>query len=387
MKKIGILTYFGDLNSGTNLQAYCIQNVLRNKYGSACIIEIINYHAWNRMWEWHPYSSAISIKGLINDVKRLSKYRNFINDKLNLTSKQIISRKPEPVWTFIKQNEYDSIYIGSDTLLELDRYNSNEISAFWLPSEINAKVFLIAASSKNLEYDKLSDFQKEKLNDSINGMDLLGVRDEATSRLIRNFIPKEDKRLQIIPDPTFSYNIDYKYVGSYLASKKIDLSKPTICLHLAKDLVYSAKLASILRSKGYQIASLRPAYWADILLNDMSPLELIGIFKYFKVVVTHRFHDSIFCFKNLTPVILIPYSFSFANSFNESKYTSLFKTFGISETNLINSKTENTAENVVQLIEKTIFDFPKTAIEIKLNELSSIFNQYIDRTFSLQEYS
>lgn len=380
MKKIGILTYFGDLNSGTNLQAYCLQNALRNKYGSEYIIEIINYHPWNRVLEWHPYISAVSIKGLINDTKRLCKYRRFIIDKLNLTSKQMISKNPEPVWEFIKQNKYSAIYIGSDTLLELDRYNPNEISAYWVPSEIDAKIFLVAASSKNLEYDKLSDFQKERLKDSINGMDLLGVRDEATARLIRNFIPNEDKRLQIIPDPTFSYSIDYKYVESYLLAKKIDLSKPTICLHLTKDTVYSAKLADKLRSKGYQIVSLRPAYYADILLNDMSPLELIGIFKYFKAVITHRFHDSIFCFKNQTPVITIPNSFNYVNSFNESKYTSLFKTFNVYETNLINSRDKNNLENIINVLDKTISEFPRTFIETKLKELSSVFNHYIDDT-------
>lgn len=378
--KIGILTYFGDLNSGTNLQAYSLQEAIKNKHGEDCIVEILNYHPWNRIKEWHPYMTSISAKGLINDINRLIKYRRFIDENLNLTRKRIVSKNPKKIWDLIKQYNYDSIYIGSDTLLELDRYKSDQISAFWLPREINTKKFLIAASAKNLEYDNLSEFQKGRIEDSINSMDLLGVRDEATARLIKNFISNDDERLQIVPDPTFSYKIDYRNVEKYLLKKDIDLNKPTICLHLTKETEYSFQLADSLRKKGYQIASLRPAYYADILLNDLSPLELIGIFKYFKAVVTHRFHDSIFCFKNQTPVITIPVTFNYTNSFNESKYTSLFKTFGVYKTNLINTKEENTVDNIINLLEKTIYEFPKKQIEIKLEELYLLFNQYVERT-------
>jgi len=380
MKKIAILTYFGDLNSGTNLQAYSLQEALKKKYGGDYSIEIINYHPWNRMKEWHPYLSSMSVKGLVNDIYRLLKYRRFINTCLNLTSTRMISKNPKPIWEMIKQGQYDAVYIGSDTLLELDRYNSDEVSAFWLPSVIPNRKYLIAASAKNLEYDKLSNFQKEHLKDSINSANMLGVRDEATARLIRHFIDKDDKRLQIVPDPTFSYDIDYSHVERYLSKKKIDLTKPTICLHLTKQTSYSSDLANALRSKGYQIASLRPAYWADILMNDMSPLELIGIFRSFKAVVTHRFHDSIFCFKNLTPVVTIPYTFEYTNSYNESKYTSLFKTFNVYDTNLIKNREENTIENILQRIEYSIDNFPKSSIKEKLEELNSSFYKYIDET-------
>lgn len=375
--KIGILTYFGDLNSGTNMQAYSLQESLKYHYGNEAIVEIINYHAWNRMLEWHPYFSSISLEGVLNDVKRLSKYHRFIKTKLNLVGKRIISRDPQKVWSFIDQQNYDVVYVGSDTLLELDRYKLNEVSAFWLPSVLQAKKVLIAASSKNLEYSVLSEFQKEKLKDSISGFNLLGVRDEATARLIQNFISAEDERLQLVPDPTFSYKIDYCYVENYLKSRNIDITKPTICLHLTKDTPYSKQLAKALKEKGYQIASLRPAYWADLLLNDMSPLELVGIFRYFSAVVTHRFHDSIFCFKNLTPVITIPVSFSYSNRFGESKYTSLFKNFGVYETNLVKSKDENTLDNIVSMVEHTIDHFPKESVKTKLDDLISFFFNYV----------
>jgi len=381
--KIGILTYFGDLNSGTNMQAFSLQCILQQKYGSNSTVEIINYHPWNRLKEWHPYLTSISFNGLLNDFSRLNKYRLFIKNNLNLTKKLIISKNPEPVLSFIKKQHYDAIYIGSDTLLELDRYQENECSAYWLPSEIKTLKIFIAASAKNLEYKKLSDFQKKRLTDSIGSIKLLGVRDEATARLIRNFIPQQDSRLQLVPDPTFSYKIDYSYVENYLKRKKIDLTRPTICLHLTKETKYSFLLANELRNKGYQIASLRPAYYADILLNDLSPLELVGIFRYFKAVVTHRFHDSIFCFKNLTPVVTIPFTFEYTNSYDESKYTSLFKLFGVYETNLIKGISDNSAQNIIDLLDKTIVEFPRNEIKLKLKELNLSFNSYIEKSITM----
>lgn len=381
--RIGILTYFGDLNSGTNMQAYSLQDALKNCYPNNATVEIINYHAWNRTLEWHPYISSVSFKSLLNDVKRLSKYHRFLKSNLNLAGKRIIAKDPHVVWSFIKNQKYDVIYVGSDTLLELDRYKKNEVSAYWLSSDIEAKKIFIAASSKNLEYSALSSFQKEHIEASINDFRLIGVRDEATARFIKNFISEQDKRLQIVPDPTFSYNIDYSYIEDYLKRKKVDLTKPTICLHLTKDTVYSKELAQTLKERGYQIASLRPAYWADILLNDMSPLELVGVFRFFKAVVTHRFHDSIFCFKNLTPVVAIPHSFSYSNSFGESKYTSLFKTFNVYETNLVKSRDENTLDNIVSMIEYTIAHFPKKSVKSKLDELSSTFFNYVKRSIDI----
>ena len=382
IKKIGILTYFGDLNSGTNLQAFALQKIIQDKVGIKASVEIINYHAWNRLLEWHPYLTSISLKGLMNDMERLTKYYYFINKCLHISPKKIVSRNPLPVWDYIRSKSYDAIYIGSDTLLELDRYKPDEYSAFWLPSDINTKKFFVAASSKNLEFSKLSNFQKNFISDTINSMNLMGVRDDATYRLIKNFIDDKDKRLEIIPDPTFSYDIDYKHVDRYIANKNIDLSKPTICLHLTRHTTYKNELAQKLKRKGFQIASLRPAYYADILLNNLSPLELIGIFKYFTAVVTNRFHDSIFCFKNQTPMVTFPPSFNYTNIFGESKYTSLFKIFKLDKTNLINTAAENTADNIINKLDKTIENFPRAFVKEKLRELKHIFEQYIDRTIA-----
>ena len=55
MKKIGILTYFGDLNVGTNLQAYSTLNSIRSAF-EGYDIEIINYQGWRKFNKpYRPY--------------------------------------------------------------------------------------------------------------------------------------------------------------------------------------------------------------------------------------------------------------------------------------------------------------------------------------------
>ena len=95
---------------------------------------------------------------------------------------------------------------------------------------------------------------------------------------------------------------DSSYADIYVKSKKLDLVKrPLICLHLIRDMKHKDEFCKLLKNHGYTIASLRAARYVDILVNDLSPFEFAGIFKYFDVLLTNRFHDTVFSIKNDTP--------------------------------------------------------------------------------------
>ena len=125
----------------------------------------------------------------------------------------------------------------------------------------------------------------------------MGVRDEATFRLLSHFTVPGDDRLQIIPDPTFTFEIDYRYIEDYIIQRKLIFKKPIVCLHLLRSTKWASTLADYFRQEGYIIASLRPAYYADIIFTDLLAFEQIGLYRYFDLVITHRFHDSIFSIK------------------------------------------------------------------------------------------
>ncbi len=359
MKKIGILTYIKEYaNHGTNMQSYSTLKAIQKVYPEERV-ELINYSGWKPVMK--PYFSGMTISSLIKDIVRIYKYKIFFRKDLTLSNETLISADLSESISFIKKQNYDAIYVGADTLLELKRASNDELTAYWLDKTVICKKFLIAASSNNVVYENLSDIQKKQIQNTIDDFTLLGVRDEPTYRLLTNFIKPGDERLKLIPDPTFTYDIDYTFAENYIKSKKLHFHKPVVCLHLIRNTAWAKELSDLFKKAGYIIASFRPASYADIILSDLSAFEQAGIYRYFDLVITHRFHDSIFSIKNLTPVIFFPEHSTDVTSYHESKTLSLFKSFGIETTNYINDKNAITA--------KGLFDFHKLAIDnFKANE-------------------
>lgn len=363
MKKIGILTYIKEYsNLGTNMQSYCTLKAIQKVYPDSQV-ELINYSRWKPAMR--PYLSDISFHSLKNDYIRIKKYNRFFKKELTLSKNKLISSNLNKSIEFIKKQNYDAIYVGSDTLLELKRARKDELTAYWLDNTIDSKKFFIAVSSNNVTFEDLSDKQKNKIQKTIDGFSLLGVRDEPTFRLLSYFTSNRDKRLQIIPDPTFTYDIDYNSVEQYIKSKKLLFNKPIVCLHLLRDTKWAFDLSNYFRKEGFIIASFRPAYYADIIFTDLSPFEQMGIYKYFSLVITHRFHDSIFCFKNFTPVIFFPEHVTDVTLYHESKSLTLFKSFKLEETNYIENKDNITAKYLIDVHQEAIAKFKKSEDFIK----------------------
>ena len=101
-------------------------------------------------------------------------------------------------------------------------------------------------------------------------------------------------------------------------------------MHLYGNDVWADGLAKYFKSMGYTIVTPRPYKFSDIVLNDMGPLEQLGIYGYFDLVVTHRFHDCVFCLKNGTPFfVYVKSRKTFMTADNDSKHVSLLKDFGL----------------------------------------------------------
>lgn len=385
MKRIGILTYFtdipyfNDINPGMNLQAYAVYSALKAQYPKAHI-EFIRYHSW---WaEWRPYISGMTIGSLLQDFKQLIKYHQFTKS-FPKSHKALVSRDREKSLRFIDRLNYNAIYVGSDTLLELFRCNQNEVSAYWLNSDVKARKCMIAASARDTSFASLSSVQKVLLNDSVSSFDMLGVRDDATFDLVSRFISDDDDRLRIVPDPTFALEIDYSYAEKYLERKGLlKTRKPIVCFHLLKNSMFAQELADLYREKGYLVASLRPAKYADFLLKDLSPMEFAGIFKYFDVVLTHRFHDSVFCLKNLCPLLLFQPSEYYENDKGNSKQSSLMEQFGLRQHCFMREVSSLTASDLFVLLEdaKKSFREKENSVANKLSELREQFKEYVSCT-------
>ncbi|MEE1258800.1 MAG: polysaccharide pyruvyl transferase family protein [Paludibacteraceae bacterium] len=372
--KIGLLTYYGDLNCGTNLQAYACLLALRNSFPKDDV-EIIPIHGFVPPGV-HPYFSYFTIKSLFNDFIRIKKYSYFIKNNLEV-KEDIVEKNLTQALSFIEKRSYDMIFVGSDTILELDRISDDSsLSLYWLSPQIKSKKILLAASSKNVNYEGLSENQKSQMMLSLNDFIGFGVRDENTFDLVASFIPKE--KLELIPDPTFSLEIDDRITDEYLKKKQILIPQKSLLFHTTKsDNKWAATAAKEYRGQGYKIYSLRPAPWADEVLNDMSPLEQLGIYRYFECVITHRFHDAVFCLKNMTPMLLYtPHGFSSTNGV-KSKFTHLLDMFGLLQSNYM----ETPQDEIFLKMGKSIssFNVRRDKIATQLNDCSKLFYNYINQ--------
>jgi hypothetical protein len=274
----------------------------------------------------------------------MRKYNAFFKEHLTFSKDSLVTPDTAQALDFIKRQRYDAIYVGSDTVLEMKASRSDSLTPYWLDSTIPGVKVFAAASAHNITADVLSARQKYLIERALDTFSLLGVRDHATFRLLSRFTGTADRRLELIPDPTFTYDIDYSWIDRYFARRKLRLDAPVVCLHLLRDSAWAPALADRFRKAGYLVASLRPARYADILFTDLSPFEQLGLYKRFSLVLTHRFHDAIFCLKNLTPVIAFPEHVSDVTSHGESKIATLLKSFDADGTSYIANKDHLTAE-------------------------------------------
>ena len=372
--RVGVLTYFGDLNSGTNLQALAVTK-LAQLANPGAQVEVINYHGWRKCWK--PYFYNATLCSLILDIKRLYKYAKFV-DALPLTKQSFVSNDVLASTRFVDSLNFDKIYVGSDTLLELHRGASNDLTVFWVDPAIGAKKIFLAPSAREVEFAALSELQRAKMSRCIEGFSKISVRDDATKRLFSNFI--DASHIITLPDPTFAIDFDLEPSQLYAKKRGLDkLKKPIVCMHMHRKDVGCERIADGFKEQGYCVASLRPAPYADIILNDIGPLEVAGIFRYFKLVITHRFHDSIFCFKNGTPVIAYPPSDYRLNSLGESKFRSLFEMFGLADANLIPDYSDFSAQAILDNFQAAIdaFERNRDHIEAVLVSVRSQIREFV----------
>lgn len=373
--KIGLLTYYGDLNCGTNMQALSTFQALQKAYPQD-EVEIIPFHGFRaRMMPYKTFSPKL----IWDDVKRFKKYYDFKKNLLHIQH-DVIIKDVDKALRYIAARNYDVIYVGADTLLELDKLNPNYdgISAYWL-KDIKAKKVVIAASSKNVSFDKLTPRQKEDMRIAVNQFSYIGVRDRATLSLFEQVA--ESKEIEYIPDPTFTYDIDYTYIDAYLKKKKVVIPKQSVFIQFYGDDYWLADVAKDLKGHGYTLITNRGVDWSDIVLVDMSPLEQVGLYKYVSFVVTHRFHDGVFCMKNHTPALIYVKRGKEMMTGGESKHVSLLKDFGLYPQAFLGAlDSEKGLKNVWDSYQDTLKVFDKNRIEETLEKNKAIYMDYIYRT-------
>lgn len=374
--KIGILTYFNDLNFGTNIQALATKQIV-SECSENADVEIVNIT--NFKVRKIPYISYMTPVSLMKDIKRILSYKKFQKDELGINSYKVETDR-ERFLQFVKERCYDKIYIGADTCLEMRGFrNAEHLSPYWLDENVESEVIIAAASSSDLEYDDFTVSQKRELEKMVDKYKYIGVRDDATSALFSSIINIDLEKVKTIPDPAFCLDIEVDAAEKYFKRQQIKEEEKLIAIRHKKGDKWMKDFIENAHKQGFKVVSFRPCPNADYVWNDISPLEQTGIYRYFHVVVTHLFHEAVFCFKNKTAVILYPISKELISKQGKSKYTSLLKDFNVCDSCYIEDPNIMNGESLLKKCMGAISTFSnsRSSIEAILARNEETYRQFI----------
>jgi hypothetical protein len=334
-----------------------------------------------------PGRRHINPRQLCRDFRRHRIYEKAKAEYLVLSSQSLVSCDFRETVDFINSLNYDMLIAGADTILQLLDYHRRDgsVPVYWLPPELNGIRVMCGSSCRVLSRDELTEQQQAKMKECINTMPLLGVRDQATYDLILAIGLDDPSKLTQIPDPTFSLKIDYARAEAFIRRRNLGFSIPSVLISLPDSYKPTRQLVSYYRSRGYRIVSFGYAPYADINLPDISPFEWAGLYKYFDAVITDRFHGTLFSIRNNTPVVSIVCRSDLMDTDGNSKYASLWRLFGLEQTNWINGITCTDADAVLEKINTGIETFKSHSSQRKLEELKTEYVDFVDRVAGLLE--
>jgi len=382
MKKVGILTYFWAENCGTFLQAYSMQRALARRL-PACRVELIDLR--HRSTAFRLRKTHLILPRLVQDLRRRRRFQASRTGHLVRSEEAILTDDHEVASEFLRRQDYDLIVVGADTVLQLlpEYSRRGQPPVYWLPADLDAAKVVFSASCHALRADTLDQPMRARLAESLNAFDLVGVRDDATEALVRDLGLRDPEKLHRTPDPTVTFDIDYGPIDRLLARAKIDLDRPTLGINLPRQCPLREPVIRQYKDRGFQVLGLNFTPSAHVRLSDLSPFEWAGIYRYFRLTVTDRFHGSIFSLKNATPVVAVDTSASRVTRDGDSKTRSLLKEFGLARTHHVNDSRVSSLEGALGVTGSAVEKFDAGAVGKRVREMRRTFDAFLEKVASL----
>lgn len=367
--RILIITYTREVNPGTFLQCFGVQYSLHILFPKARI-EVLKH---TRLYNWigegencvKEKKDIAYLKGKLRAIPRRLKYEFAYRYYFHLSDEE---------FDFFKFNEndfqkfansYDLIVVGSDTILNVLKKNG-QYGLMWL-LDIDTEKILFSASAMPAKI-LLSEKDKHLLSKSLSTFKLLSVRDNATQNLLLNIVGTQKPIIEL-PDPTLSIPDEYfklpQYIKSFLQCMR--KKKKIALVNFGNNFIYKMLLTRYLREKGYYTISTIYNRWSNRNFMTLSPFQWGAVFDNVDLVVTERFHDSVFALRKNKPVITIDWDpVRFADN-RDSKTSDLLTKYEVSF--LYFRIRENTKiDEIYAIIDNVHNKFSEQTIRLK-NEL------------------
>lgn len=336
--KIGILTLAFNINYGGILQAYALQNVLKNMGHNVYFIELLDRPMRLPVYKM-PYSYGKRIiKNLLGQKypilyeQKYNKEKPIIQQHINDFIRKYINVAKYNSFYEICEHEYDVIIVGSDQVWRPKYFYSGEIENAFLKfaEKWNIRRIAYAASfgTDIWEYTSNQTIECKRLLKKFNAV---SVREDSAINLCRE---KFDICAQMVLDPTMLLDKEY-YIELF---KNHDVTKSSgnlLCYILDDSIDKRILIKRIAHDK-----KLTPFYVKSRTNDINSPLqeriqpsieEWIRGFYDADFIVTDSFHACIFSILFQKPFIV------YGNKYRGlTRFESLLKVFGLKKNLILN---------------------------------------------------
>ena len=281
MRKIGILTYWGVPNYGAWMQAYALNNVVREIAQDEDEIHHIDYLSdvhWNAY-----YKKDIQLENAFS----------YSWDEIIHSSKMTVSE--------LEKEYYDIVILGSDSIWEFSHDDmGNDIHL--VGQNINAKK--ISSYAASFGETKIEELENWVIN-GINNLDLITIRDQHSKTIVDSLL--ENRKSQIVLDPSLLYDFqDDKKV------KEPRYKKYIAVYGVRFDDEFINETISFARENNLELISIGYINsWCDrsIKMLELRTFEWLGFIKNAEYVATSMFHG-----------LMLSISFNKQVKFNQVSY-------------------------------------------------------------------
>lgn len=303
--KILIITFTSGNNPGTFMQGLGVQTAMQKMYPQAQI-DFLKFP------DFKPSSIGIRDKNAklwqtfrqkVASAYRLLKYNKLRKQMMSFTPSIDLFHYTSEDEKIIKQ--YDLVVIGSDTILEEAYGDNDKIGLNWMSLDVNKIYFAASASPANFE-------PKDDLKIIVGKAQFIGIRDNLTIDFFINKLGVSKDRIVKQPDPSYFLDIQ-KFKLSKKHKLKLRIGEKYALYNFNSNFPLRKDLADAIRNNGYVVVSTAYNPYADICFDTVDAFEWAGVFPLMDVIVTERFHDSVFGLRNCKPVIAVdwnPYRFA-----------------------------------------------------------------------------
>lgn len=292
MKKIAVLTLYGNSNFGNKLQEYAVKKFCENLGYETYTIK--NYS------EIREYSN-IFIAKIFNCFKSIKKIlqgnKNFKNDNYMYFNKNFL--REDKRFFYSNQNncklekKYDFFIVGSDQVWN-PKFGLRGDLKFLECAGSKRKIAFSASFGVSLLEDDIDEYKK-----GLSNIDYLSVREDAGKKIIQDLTGRND--VSVLVDPTMLLT---KEEWKMVSRKPKNMTNKKYILNY-----FLGRMSDNIRNEIYSLA--KKNNWEVINILDkadpfynIGPSEFIYLEEHAELICTDSFHSSVFGILMNTPFVV-----------------------------------------------------------------------------------